>query len=342
MIYYFSEKNIRGNHAGTKARNDVEAILTEYDARPINKRSFELRVDGTERICSNMKNRLDVLKYFMDVAFLKNKTILIQYPMLAFDADYQYVNFIAKNNRVVFLVHDIQSLRGNNYQFLEKEIKMLNTASALIVHNQRMEDAIRDLGVTVNKYFHLKCFDYLYTGSIGKTQGDHVVFAGNLEKSVFLHKLIALENGVQFDLFGPGLPEEIEMKSGAHYLGSFPPDVIPGVIGGKYGLVWDGDDLIGCTGAVGEYTKINHPHKLSLYAAAGLPVIVWKKAAAAELVKRYQIGILLDRIDNLAEELDDITPCQYDEMKKNVLDLRERVIHGKFLKDVLMAVEKWS
>ena len=84
-MYYFSEINMRGNHAGTKARNDTEAILQKYGAHPLNKEPFLLRAREDESIYSNITSRVDLIPYFAKAKFLKNEYVFIQYPVLAFD-----------------------------------------------------------------------------------------------------------------------------------------------------------------------------------------------------------------------------------------------------------------
>ena len=80
-MFYFSENNIRGNHAGTKARNDVEQILTEYGCRPINSKSYVLTSDDANNIRSNINNRVQLAKYFLDLIKVKCETkINFEYP----------------------------------------------------------------------------------------------------------------------------------------------------------------------------------------------------------------------------------------------------------------------
>ncbi|MGN8963397.1 hypothetical protein [Bariatricus sp. HCP28S3_D3] len=110
---------------------------------------------------------------------------------------------------------------------------------------------------------------------------------------------------------------------------------IPEKLNASYGLVWDGDSVIDGAGPLGEYTLINNPHKLSLYLAAGMPVIVWKDAAVAELITKYNVGIVVERIDNLGAIFENITDKMYIDMKHNVLEIREKIVCGYFLKHIL-------
>ena len=129
MIYYFSEINYRGNHAGTKARNDAEAIFQDFGCRPLNHRRLVLKEEGTNsRIVSNIQNRLGFIPYYLDLLKIRNKTVIIQYPMLSFDIAADYVNRIKKHNKVVFLVHDVQSMRRQD----EKGTRAENFSGVII------------------------------------------------------------------------------------------------------------------------------------------------------------------------------------------------------------------
>ncbi|UXZ08780.1 hypothetical protein F1B95_08005 [Clostridium perfringens] len=62
------------------------------------------------------------------------------------------------------------------------------------------------------------------------------------------------------------------------YKKSLSPKEIVEKIEGDFGLIWDGTSINICDGSFGEYTKFNTPHKLSMYIASEIPVIVWKEA----------------------------------------------------------------
>ena len=340
-MYYFSEINYRGNHAGTKARNDIEQILSELGAKPVNSKRLELTSDKNEsQIKANIKNRFGYLRYFIDIKRIKNEIILIQYPMLSFDIAYDYIDKLAKHNRIIFIVHDIHSLRLHDANQIQYELSILNKGYGIILHTANMKKSLVGLGLKVKHIFILQYFDYLYSGdSIKETDG--IVFAGNLQKSTFLPELITVNPQILFRLYGDGLTDQVYHKQNAEYCGSFPPNMVPAKLSGRFGLVWDGDNIYGSSGRLGEYTKINSPHKLSLYIAAGLPVLVWKEAAIAPLVMERNIGIVLDNLLGLDQLSNSISRGDYQFMREAVLKMRKSIINGEHCKKIILdAVKK--
>lgn len=71
-----------------------------------------------------------------------------------------------------------------------------------------------------------------------------------------------------------------------------------------------------CSGGKGEYLRINNPHKLSLYLAVGLPVIIWDEAAEAEFVLRENVGFTIKSLYELSEKMALISDDDYEIMKK--------------------------
>ena len=109
---------------------------------------------------------------------------------------------------------------------------------------------------------------------------------------------------------------------------------------GKYGLVWDGDSLDTCSGLTGEYLKINNPHKLSLYLAVGLPVIIWEKAAEAEFVLKENVGVTVKSLYELPQRLATVSYNDYNIMKNNVRIVGERLRRGEYMMEAIRKAEK--
>lgn len=341
-MFYFSENNIRGNHAGTKARNDVEQILIEYGCRPINSKSYVLTSDDANNIKSNINNRVQLAKYFFDLLKVKNEIVFIQYPMLSFDKDREYLTKIARRNKLVFLIHDVHGLKRQNKSEVDREISLLNLADAVIVHNIFMENKLIDCGLSVKKIYRLNIFDYIYNSTVVPTHFNEcgIAFAGNLEKTGFFKQFCDSNINTMLYLYGQKYDNSLDAYSNIEYCGNFKPDEIPEKLMGKYGLVWDGDSISTCSGIFGEYTRYNNPHKLSLYIVSAMPVIVWEEAAIAEFVKNKHIGIAVSSLENIDDKLCDISEEDYKNMWENVVKLRNDLVNGNVLKSVLKKIEE--
>lgn len=120
-----------------------------------------------------------------------------------------------------------------------------------------------------------------------------IAIAGNLspEKCSYIYKFIENNPELKINLYGVGYKGRSEY-SNAEYHGSFSPEELPSKLDSAYGLVWDGPEITSCSGDFGKYLRFNNPHKLSLYMAAGIPVVTWKQAAIADFVEKHQVGLL--------------------------------------------------
>ena len=268
-----------------------------------------------------------------------------------------------KGVRLIYMVHDVERLRGTyNSKSHDRELSfMLHYADAMIVHNDTMKDYfIQKFHVEPGKLIPLEIFDYLCQSRTCKVPGENqgqewdrnllkthacaefakaFYIAGNLstEKTGYLKALPELEE-THFELYGINCPDELKNADNVHFNGVAVPDELPNLLHEGFGLVWDGDDIKGCSGPFGNYMRFNSPHKLSLYMAAGLPVIIWEKAAQASFVKKYGVGLtvasLLDLNDKaMASESD------YSRMAKAAEMISERIRSGYYTKRALKAAE---
>ena len=110
---------------------------------------------------------------------------------------------------------------------------------------------------------------------------------------------------------------------------------------GAFGLVWDGSSIDTCAGNTGNYLRYNNPHKLSLYLAAGVPVIVWDQSAVADFVKRYGVGLCVSSLKELPHLLTTLPAAEYRNMTRRAAWLAEKVTSGAFLNRVMDEVEAY-
>ncbi len=336
--YCVVEKNFIENHAGSKARNDIADILVREGWEPLVVHHSEEK--GTlDKIKMLFLTRNDWSKIYHKIP--EHSELLIQYPL----AMYPKVSTVAipflkkikrKNVKLTFLIHDLDSLRG---VYTNGEREFLSTADVIIAHNPVMVDYLKQSGYSDKEIRSLNIFDYLAKDTMaGRKAGEktEVVIAGNLkrEKAGYVYRLNEVEGEIQFRLYGPNYDGETQGKN-VKYCGQYKPEELPEKLEGGFGLVWDGDDLGGCTGVFGEYMKYNNPHKTSLYLASGLPVIIWEKAAMAKYIEQNNLGIAVREINEIPSKLKSLSEEDYRMMKSNVEVVGKQLRQGKMLIAVL-------
>jgi len=321
VISFHLSDNSNKKNAGSKALNDINNILNAY--------GYKIHIITKEP--SNIKTICNILSVRK---IPKKSHVVIQYPLGNYILTTILVLLILKlkKNKITILIHDLQSLR-NNETISTIEIFALNMANTLIAHTDRMKRKLISTGINVPIKI-LQIFDYL-TNSIPdeslKTENE-IIFAGNLQKSLFIKDLSKLSlNKYHIALYG--LPK-IASSANVLYKGSFSPEDLS-QIKGSWGLVWDGDSLESCTSFAGEYLRYIAPHKLSMYLAAGLPVIVWKESAEAEFIEKNKLGITVDNLNNIEEILNALPKEKIQIINNNVKNISKKLRNGEMTKHVL-------
>lgn len=348
-IFSFYPNLQNKNSAASKAVLDIEEFVKRIGYKKID-------------ICNNEEN-----KYFRAIKLIYNRIkfrqkinnnsiILIQYPSSSPITDKiiinVYIKLLQKKRNITYiaLIHDLPCIR-NGYQDIEvdkkvkNEINNLNSFDYIISHNKHMSNWLQNNGI-IRPIVNLELFDYKCEVNESKNIifKKNIIFAGNLDisKSKFIYELNSLKfENLKFELYGPNFDRNKVMGkyNNIEYKGVVQPEELVNKISYGFGLVWDGHDIKTCTGNMGEYMKYNNPHKLSLYIASGIPVIVWNKAAAADFVNKYNIGITIESIKELDEIISSIDETKYFEMKNNVDCLKSKIINGHFIQNSIEKIE---
>lgn len=327
--------------AGHKAVADCEAIMRKmgYEQLDIVQSRFENKL---------IKNA-QIMVQFLKLLFVKKGTeIVIEHPLYIHYMYMPCLKFVKKikDVKLIFIIHDLEILRGllKSKGSVKKDKIMFEVADVMIVHNEKMKKyLIEEHQIREDRLVTLDLFDYLVSDDRGvksKDQEDglkRVAIAGNLskEKSSYIYQLdnLALSN-IRIHLYGANFETGENVKK-CIYKGSYDADILPNVMEGDYGLVWDGPEITSCEGNTGNYMRYNNPHKVSLYAAAGLPVIIWEQAALADFVTKNQIGFTVESLEEIEGEISKITDEQYHIFKENLKDVSEKVRRGYYLKAAL-------
>lgn len=325
--------------AGGKAKIDV------YNA---------LKAEGVESIdcfCNkgeNIKTKIinEMRKYhFIDKLKREKDIIIIQYPFSNLKIVNKKLMKLEKNKKIIIIIHDIESLRFNNIKRYEDERKIFDYASYIIAHNKKMKNyLVNQMKIDDGKILELELFDYIYNGKdipyreIGEKPYT-ICFAGNLsmKKSPFLYEIDGHDDlGVVFSLYGIGY--DMKEQKNILYNGSYDSESLVENITGDFGLIWDGEWDDANYNSLKEYTKYNNPHKLSLYIASRLPVIVWEKSAVADFVKKNHIGYTINNLEDIKSIYCD--NLEYQLMQKQIDSIRKDVVTGGYIKKAIKIISK--
>lgn len=297
-------------HAGQKARKDIQTLADGMGLRRLVFRGAQTAGKGAAgKLGLILAGGWNWLKLFFTVK--RNSLVLFQYPHRPVKsarlgkAALPLIRRL-KGIRFAALVHDLDSLRnlhGEGAVYSDKVF--LPVFDRIICHNPAMKRHLLAQGIREEQLTVLEIFDYLLDPLPERKTPDafSLCVAGNLspEQSGYLYRLID-DPGRDYPLhlYGPGFTGETDADKQVFYHGIFPPDELPRHLEGAYGLVWGGDSADTCTGSFGDYLQYNNPHKLSLYLATGMPVVLWDQAATAPFVREHRLGITVSGLKGLA------------------------------------------
>lgn len=323
------------NCGGDKAKTDVETILSRMGWENIGLRQGR----STNTVKAYFHTLLSVLKGVSKLS--KGDVLLLQYPLK------KYYDFIVrkankKGVKVVTLIHDLGSFRRKRLT-VDEEIERLNRSSLLMVHTSEMSFWLRQHGVSV-PIVEIGLWDYLSESESNKegpsaSPGLHIVYAGDLSlrANEWLYKLAELEKNIELLVYGEGF-DESRKRTNIKWEGFADSDSIVAACKGDYGIVWYEDSLDDITGPIGEYLPYCASHKASLYLRAGLPVIIWEKAALAKILIELGVGIAVPALSNLRERLMAVTEEEYATMRKKARLVGEKIKKGGFLSDAVKKI----
>ena len=346
MKYYLKDSFLHNAHeknAGSKARNDVEAILISEGYE-----GLELKVENWYKMnfFKAQQHKYRATKSVFDQLGAGDE-LVIQFPIIhhTFFISQLIKQAQKRGARFYLLIHDIETLRhaaGSEVKFRHKvrnyfqEKKALMSVDGIIVHNDIMKKVLVGQGVPADKMVSLEIFDYLIPNFAEKPnlQKDQpIIVAGNLNpaKSGYLYNL---PEQPAYNLYGVGYDESRALKN-TSYFGSFMPDDLPAALEGSFGLVWDGDSSETCQGSYGNYLRFNNSHKASLYLASGFPVVVWKESALAHFILEKSCGIAVASLHDLEAALENLTEKEYADLSENARRIGKDLREGYYLRSAL-------
>ncbi|GAO45304.1 hypothetical protein, partial [Flavihumibacter petaseus] len=264
----------------------------------------------------------------------ENDIVVAQFPVYPKLYRYLLKTLRRKHTNIILFITDIDGLKDGDDLLLKKEIRFLKHFSRFIVHNGNMAGWLLK-HVPAANFSTLGPFDFLAPVNQRQPSSDITInFSGNLSKSPFLEKTGDLQP-LQFYVYGPGLTENMKNQPNLHWMGILDPKVLPNIILGKFGLIWDGDDFTPEGGSVGRYMSYVNHHKLSLYILSGLPVIAPESSGSAGFISEMNIGWLIRDLHELPAIIPTITEEDYLTKRQNLLKIAENVATGRHLASAL-------
>ena len=335
-LCYISRNYYNLTSAGNKAKTDNEDTLAEMGAINL----------GLPRSIRNSK----ILAFFLDligiiracILLQKDDVLFLQYPVKKYFSFLCHVAHL-KGARTVSLIHDLGSFRRKKLT-IQKEINRLSDSDYIIASNEKMKGWLKEHGLQ-KPVGALGLFDYRSESKCSEEVTEReqvkVVYAGalSMKKNSFLIELSKTLNHWQLLVCGnkEGL-QGLQNNPQITYQGFVPSEEFIKHIDADFGLVWDGDSLAGCSGEYGQYLKWNSPHKVSFYLRAGLPLIIWKEAAVAPIIEEAGAGITIGSLEELDDKLANLTLEQKKEMKKQAVNLAQKLNKGSFLTKTLKEI----
>ena len=344
MKYCIVRMKKKEETAGNKAPDDIANICKTNEFKLIRWKQFPV---GKSNIYKKLWLFLFGNMQWMKLAIITKSgdIILYQHPSYGYKLGMFWTGILKKKDvKTIALIHDLESLRkgiigisGIGYDTKRSDLAdgaFLKKFDIIIDHNAQMHNYFINNGFEDKKIVDLDIFDYLADElqEMPDRIYDHsLVIAGNLSrgKSEYIYKLCESKIDIKLHLYGINYQNDLQ-KGNIIYHGSYNPAVLPEKLEGNFGLVWDGDEISTCAGSQGEYLKYNNPHKTSLYLTAGIPVVVWDKAAIAEFVKNNNVGVTVGSLTEIEDILKNIPLNEYEQMVNNARIVGKKLKEGYF------------
>lgn len=339
----YISRNYRSTaYAGNKAKTDIEQIMSDM--------GFENAGLKQRRISGLVSGYFATLASMLSAPFKLSKgdMLLLQYPLKKyFSLECRLAHL--RGAKVVALIHDLGAFRRKKLT-VKQEIRRLSNADYIIAHSPEMRQWLLDHGLK-RPVGVLGIFDYLSdcrpsdgdTSAPGTERPFEVVYVGALryKNNAFIYRMGRGAKRWRTILHGTGFDDSLAASdSNAECRGYIESDSMIANPHGDFGLIWYGDSEKTCAGEIGKYVRYIAPHKLSMYMRCHLPAIIWSGSAMAGFVRENGVGIVVDSLDELDEIFAKMTPDEYARMKRNTIDVSNRLASGFYTRRAIAEAEK--
>lgn len=317
-----------------KAKDDIVRIASNEGFRVLNVYRYPVDSDDDDALFSRIDGIIGAVR--------AGDLVVFQYPTyngLRYEKTF-CDRVQARGAKFAMFVHDAEAIRAI---YTDEELGVFNECDALITHNPAMTTKLAEMGVKVPMFANY-AFDFLsdasrdfYVQARGSFE-KRLVFAGNLDKSRFLANW---SYDTPITAFG-STPQHFVMDDRVDYRGSFAQEQLPFELPYGFGMAWDSDtnNENGGADTYRDYTRYNNPHKVSMYLASGLPVVLWSQAGMARFVTANHVGLVIDSLDDVDRVMAALEPEELQDMLQHAQAMRDALRSGFFTRRVLAELER--
>lgn len=322
--------------ATRQAKEDIAKIAAQMGYHIANIFRYNDSGESDEAVTS----RIDGIT----AAVARGDMLVYQYPSLNSG---RFDNFFVdqmhrRGIKFVCLIHDVATLRDQQKPTWIDELGYFNRCDVLIVHNRRMADRLKELGVTTPMVMQY-LLDYLDDShdddryvSTPETFKRGVVLAGNLLKSRYVAQWAQQTPITVFGVSDDQLDQQLAANPKIDFRGQRWRWDLAQELPRTFGLAWDSDTE---TYKYNDYTRYNHPYKVAMYLAHGLPVIIWRQAAVADIIVQNGLGLAIDSLDQIDNAINSISDDNLAQMLERVNAFGQLIRDGWFTRQGLQAAE---
>lgn len=236
-----------------------------------------------------------------------------------------------RNIRLVVFIHDVLPMMFNGTEReYQQAVEIYNMADLVIVPTESVLDFLRREGMKVKKVLIQPMIDLVSDVEMHIPELQRqIFFMGLPEEYRFIS---SWDYDVLLKLFTHKEVEKLEVLEANRISveeGRNCTEVLAALNQGGFGLIWEPDRQP-------DYRKSMQSDLLPFYLAAGIPVIMEKGFAHEQTVEDYELGFVVNSLEEAAERVKTISEEEYRQLADNVKNISILIRGGFFTKKLLI------
>lgn len=325
--------------SGYIANRDMAESAAELGFRHLNYFIYDANSDSDDALNARIDGILSPLS--------PGDVVVVQFPTwqsIRFEQKFIGKLLSKKYIKTVLVIWDVKPWLhdASDRDFTQEyAFQVMNRCDVVVSPNAKMSERLIMEGGVKTPIINMGLSDFFYYGHVQKKSFKKTIsFVGTLDKTDFT----GYHGNTQMNLIGnvSGLTAQEKEQSNLNILGEMKSnDIIP-LLDGGFGLVSysnsKNDTAKKRFPGAEKYGNYNNPLKLSLYLAAGLPVIVNSNSAHADLVRKEHLGLVIDDLNDIDSILDNMTEADYNIFSEHAWRYSGLLRCGFFSQNMLMKV----